>query len=106
MSRAHWTRVKRQPMAFPAMNEGLRALLASLLAFDITSRASNLALIQFIDDYLTVRGVKTQWLHDDSGKKANHLTTLAWRPWFVGREAWRRDIKRMSLSVSNGWNVV
>ncbi|WP_302051351.1 hypothetical protein ACRPHS_17035 [Pantoea allii] len=42
------------------MNEGLRALIASLLAFDITSRASNLALIQFIDDYLTVRGVKTQ----------------------------------------------
>lgn len=56
-------------MACPAMNDRLRALLASLLAVDTTSRASNLALIQFIDDYLTDRGVTTQWLHDDSGKK-------------------------------------
>ncbi|MGX9255987.1 acetylornithine deacetylase [Pantoea ananatis] len=63
-------------MACPAMNDRLRALLVSLLAFDTTSRASNLALIQFIDDYLTDRGVTTQWLHDDSGKKANLYARL------------------------------
>ncbi|WP_210505064.1 M20/M25/M40 family metallo-hydrolase, partial [Pantoea ananatis] len=63
-------------MACPAMNDRLRALLASLLAVDTTSRASNLALIQFIDDYLTDRGVTTQWLHDDSGKKANLYARL------------------------------
>lgn len=60
-------------MACPAMNDRLRALLASLLAVDTTSRASNLALIQFIDDYLTDRGVTTQWLHDDSGKKSQSV---------------------------------
>ncbi|MCW0355556.1 hypothetical protein NB716_004350 [Pantoea ananatis] len=59
MSRARWIRVRHPPMACPAMNDRLRALLASLLAFDTTSRASNLALIQFIDDYLTDRGVTT-----------------------------------------------
>ena len=63
-------------MVCPAMNETLRALLASLLAFDTTSRVSNLALIQFIDDYLTDRGITTQWLYDDSGKKANLYARL------------------------------
>lgn len=63
-------------MVCPAMNETLRALLASLLDFDTTSRVSNLALIQFIDDYLTDRGITTQWLYDDSGKKANLYARL------------------------------
>lgn len=63
-------------MVCPAMNETLRTLLASLLAFDTTSRVSNLALIQFIDDYLTDRGITTQWLYDDSGKKANLYARL------------------------------
>lgn len=58
------------------MNSALRALLASLLAFDTTSRESNLALIDFIRDYLAQRGVASTLFYDGSGNKANLLARL------------------------------
>lgn len=53
------------------MNDIVRNLLTKLLAFDTTSRESNLALIQFIQSYLTDTDIATQLFYDDSGRKAN-----------------------------------
>lgn len=53
------------------MSKGVRELLEKLLAFDTTSRESNLALIDFIRQYLTELGIESQLFHDDSGRKAN-----------------------------------
>jgi len=53
------------------MSKGVRELLENLLAFDTTSRESNLSLIDFIRRYLTELGIESQLFHDDSGKKAN-----------------------------------
>ncbi|MGP4131115.1 hypothetical protein OJE16_15720 [Pantoea tagorei] len=42
------------------MNSALRETLSALLAFDTTSRESNLALIGFIRDVLARRGVTAE----------------------------------------------
>ncbi|HXC29589.1 MAG TPA: acetylornithine deacetylase [Stellaceae bacterium] len=47
-----------------------------LVAFDTTSRNSNLSLIEFIRDYLDGYGVKSELVHDASGKKANLYATI------------------------------
>ena len=52
------------------------ALLERLLAFDTTSRESNLALIDFIDDYLGSAGIATQRFYDETRGKANLLARL------------------------------
>lgn len=54
-------------MASPAMNN----ILAALLAFDTTSRHSNLAMINWIADFLAARGVASRRFYDPSGGKAN-----------------------------------
>lgn len=58
-------------MGLWAMSDQVRHILGRLLAFDTTSRNSNLGLIHFIQDYLTELGIQTQLFHDESATKAN-----------------------------------
>ena len=51
-------------------------LLKDLIAFDTTSRNSNLDLIEFVRSYLRDLGVEAELVFDDSGKKANIYATL------------------------------
>ena len=51
-------------------------MLARLVGFDTTSRGSNLALIEFVADYLGGLGVESQLTRDDGGNKANLFATL------------------------------
>ena len=51
-------------------------LLARLVAFDTTSRNSNLALIGFVADYLDGFGVRTEVLRSPDGIKANLLASV------------------------------
>lgn len=53
------------------MSDSLKSLLATLIAFDTTSRESNLAMIHFIRDFLAERGIESQLFHDNEGRKAN-----------------------------------
>jgi acetylornithine deacetylase len=47
-----------------------------LVAFDTTSRNSNLALIEFVRDYLDGYGVKSELVFDATGAKANLYATI------------------------------
>lgn len=47
-----------------------------LVAFDTTSRNSNLALIEFVRDYLDGHGVKSELVFDAGGLKANLYATV------------------------------
>lgn len=51
-------------------------MLARLVAFDTTSRNSNLALIDFVAEYLAGHGVASERLFDSTGAKANLFATL------------------------------
>ncbi|WP_281018296.1 MULTISPECIES: acetylornithine deacetylase [unclassified Minwuia] len=51
-------------------------ILDRLIAFDTTSRYSNLELIDWVVDFLAQRGVECQLLHDESGEKANLWATI------------------------------
>ncbi len=51
-------------------------LIKKLVAFDTTSRNSNLALIRFVQDYLNGLGIESKLVFDESGKKANLLATI------------------------------
>ncbi|OON38021.1 acetylornithine deacetylase (ArgE) [Izhakiella australiensis] len=53
------------------MSERVESILATLLAFDTTSRESNLALIDYLDSYLQDLGISTRRFYDAEGKKAN-----------------------------------
>jgi acetylornithine deacetylase len=53
-----------------------RALIERLIAFNTVSRDSNLALIEWVRDYLQGFGAKTRLTHDAAGKKANLFATL------------------------------
>lgn len=53
-----------------------RALLADLIAFDTTSRESNLALIEYVRDYLAALGIASELLFDAEGRKANLYARL------------------------------
>ncbi|MBK0647162.1 acetylornithine deacetylase, partial [Klebsiella pneumoniae] len=48
-----------------------RTLLERLVAFDTTSRESNLALIDFVWHYLTDLGVNCELIHNAGRSKAN-----------------------------------
>jgi len=63
-------------MACRAMNSRLEPLLAQLLAFETTSRESNLALISFIAQYLSALDIPSRLIYDDTGKKANLYARL------------------------------
>jgi acetylornithine deacetylase len=53
-----------------------RALIERLVAFDTTSRNSNLALIEFVRDYLAGFGVHSDLIHDEAATKANLFATI------------------------------
>jgi len=51
-------------------------MLARLVGFDTTSALSNLALIDFVADYLAAHGIDSRRTYDDDGGKANLLATI------------------------------
>ena len=51
-------------------------LIRTLVAFDTTSRESNLALIDWVRDYLAGDGIDAQLSFDDDRRKANLFATL------------------------------
>lgn len=53
-----------------------REMIDALIAFDTTSRNSNLALINFVRDYLSAHGVESTLIHDETGEKANLFATI------------------------------
>src|ERR1700723_4495341 len=57
-----------------------RAMIERLISFKTVSRDSNLALIEWVRDYLHGLGAKTRLTHDATGKKANLFATLGDSP--------------------------
>jgi len=57
-------------------NGDVRSMIDRLIAFDTTSRNSNLDLIHFVRDYLADLGVTSQLTFDDEKRKANLYATL------------------------------
>jgi acetylornithine deacetylase len=51
-------------------------MIERLIAFDTTSRNSNLELIHYVRDYLGELGVTAHLVHDGEGRKANLYATL------------------------------
>lgn len=51
-------------------------LIRRLVGYDTVSHKSNLALIEFVRDYLADLGVDSRLIHDETGKKANLYATL------------------------------
>jgi acetylornithine deacetylase len=51
-------------------------LVRRLIAFDTTSRLSNLDLIRFVADYLDGLGIRSKLVHDETGRKANLWATI------------------------------
>lgn len=52
------------------------AILQELIAFDTTSRESNLAIIRHIQSYLDNLGIDSRLTHDETGTKANLWATI------------------------------
>ena len=59
-----------------APNVAAMDLIRTLIAFDTTSRESNLALIDWVRDYLATHGIASQLTFDDAKSKANLFATL------------------------------
>lgn len=53
-----------------------RSILDQLIAFDTTSRNSNLALIEWVENYLAEHGVKGHRVANDEGDKSNLFATI------------------------------
>lgn len=53
-----------------------RAMIERLIAFDTTSRDSNLALIDFVRDYLSRHGISSELVLSEDGRKANLFATV------------------------------
>ena len=51
-------------------------MLARLVSFDTTSRDSNLQLIDWVRAYLDGHGVRSELVHDETGRKANLFATI------------------------------
>lgn len=51
-------------------------MIAHLVAFDTTSRNSNLALIEFVRGYLAGHGIAARLIANDTGDKANLFATI------------------------------
>lgn len=51
-------------------------IFEKLIAFDTTSRNSNLDLIEWVEDYLSGHGVTGKRVPDESGRKANFFATV------------------------------
>ena len=59
-----------------APSAAARTMVERLIEFPTVSRDSNLALIEWVRDYLIKVGAKTRLTYDASGKKANLFATL------------------------------
>jgi acetylornithine deacetylase len=55
--------------------ENARAILGRLIAFDTTSALSNLALIEWVEEYLASHGVTSHRVANEGGTKANLFAT-------------------------------
>ena len=51
-------------------------ILGKLVAFDTTSRNSNLPLLDWVEEYLTGYGLSGERVYDETGKKANLWVTI------------------------------
>ncbi len=51
-------------------------ILKTLVGFDTTSRNSNLALIEWVEDYLSKLGIESSRVPNDDGRKANLYATV------------------------------
>ncbi|HEY1227675.1 MAG TPA: acetylornithine deacetylase, partial [Ramlibacter sp.] len=51
-------------------------MLRRLVAFDTTSRNSNLALIEYVQEYLKGHGIESKLVPSEDGKKANMFATV------------------------------
>ena len=51
-------------------------LLGRLVAFDTTSKNTNLGLIRFVRDYLAQYGIESTLFYDETGEKASLLATI------------------------------
>lgn len=60
----------------PALASSAIEILARLIAFDTTSSGSNLALIEYVEDYLGGHGVAARRINNADGSKANLLATI------------------------------
>src|SRR5688572_1931243 len=60
----------------PSSNPAAIDMIRRLVAFDTTSRDSNLALIDYVSDYLKKLGIESQLVFDETGKKANLFATF------------------------------
>ncbi|MGB0631829.1 MAG: acetylornithine deacetylase [Alphaproteobacteria bacterium] len=56
--------------------ETVTTILSDLIAFDTTSRNSNLPLIDYIADYLSGHGLSPRIIKSDDGEKANLFATI------------------------------
>ena len=52
-------------------------MIQRLVAFDTTSRESNLGLIEWVRDWLQGFGIESRLTYDATGKKANLFATIA-----------------------------
>ena len=75
------TQTAMRPDPAAGVPPNLRAweLIRTLVAFDTTSRESNLALIEWVRGYLEAHGVECALTFDDDLRKANLFATLAAR---------------------------
>ncbi|MBT3702214.1 MAG: acetylornithine deacetylase [Alphaproteobacteria bacterium] len=60
----------------PDQTYSTTAMIERLIAFDTTSRNSNLELIHFVRDYLAGHGIESDLIHDETGEKANLYATI------------------------------
>ena len=51
-------------------------MIRRLVGFDTTSRDSNLQLIDWVRAYLDGHGVRSELVHDETGRKANLFATI------------------------------
>jgi acetylornithine deacetylase len=58
------------------LSDATSTMIRRLVAFDTTSRKSNLELIDWVRDYLGTHGIDSRLTFDDSGKKANLFATI------------------------------
>ena len=59
-----------------SLNVTAQQILKQLVSFDTTSYKSNLALVEFVQNYLRDYGINSQLVPDASGKKANLYATI------------------------------
>ncbi|MDH2052386.1 acetylornithine deacetylase [Achromobacter marplatensis] len=70
------TRLKNSKVGVSQNDQNVVTLLSKLVAFDTTSRESNLALINYCADYLKIYGIDTTLVKNAEGTKANLWATI------------------------------